>query len=146
MINEEIADIFEKMSRVLAFKGANRFRALAEQRATPQRGDDLLLDFSSRSRRLHRDFVEYSPDANQVFERGLGSLLLMRPFNLAFQCDYTFINCDDDLIGWNPDIAFERVQRGFDDVCVCRLGERANYQVVRYCATSQRWPTLSRRR
>jgi hypothetical protein len=26
MVNEEIADIFEKMSRVLAFKGANRFR------------------------------------------------------------------------------------------------------------------------
>ncbi|MCI0337720.1 MAG: DNA polymerase/3'-5' exonuclease PolX [Acidobacteria bacterium] len=33
MINEEIADIFEKMSRVLAFKGANRFRALAYERA-----------------------------------------------------------------------------------------------------------------
>jgi DNA polymerase (family 10) len=33
MVNEEIADIFEKMSRVLAFKGANRFRALAYERA-----------------------------------------------------------------------------------------------------------------
>jgi DNA polymerase/3'-5' exonuclease PolX len=33
MINEEIADIFERMSRVLAFKGANRFRALAYERA-----------------------------------------------------------------------------------------------------------------
>ncbi len=33
MINEEIADIFEKMSRVLEFKGANRFRALAYERA-----------------------------------------------------------------------------------------------------------------
>jgi hypothetical protein len=27
MVNEEIADIFEKMSRMLAFKGANRFRS-----------------------------------------------------------------------------------------------------------------------
>jgi DNA polymerase/3'-5' exonuclease PolX len=35
MINEEIADIFEKMSRVLAFKGANRFRTLAYERAAP---------------------------------------------------------------------------------------------------------------
>src|SRR6266498_185521 len=33
MVNEEVADIFEKMSRVLAFKGANRFRALAYERA-----------------------------------------------------------------------------------------------------------------
>jgi DNA polymerase (family 10) len=33
MVNEEIADIFEKMSRLLAFKGANRFRALAYERA-----------------------------------------------------------------------------------------------------------------
>jgi DNA polymerase (family 10) len=33
MVNEQIADIVEKMSRVLAFKGANRFRALAYERA-----------------------------------------------------------------------------------------------------------------
>jgi len=33
MVNEEIADIFENMSRVLAFKGANRFCALAYERA-----------------------------------------------------------------------------------------------------------------
>jgi DNA polymerase (family 10) len=33
MVNGEIADIFDKMSRVLAFKGANRFRALAYERA-----------------------------------------------------------------------------------------------------------------
>src|SRR5919109_4691160 len=33
MVNEEIADIFEKMSRILAFKGANRFRSLAYERA-----------------------------------------------------------------------------------------------------------------
>lgn len=33
MINEEIAQIFEKMSRVLAFKSADRFRVLAYDRA-----------------------------------------------------------------------------------------------------------------
>jgi DNA polymerase (family X) len=33
MINEEIAAIFENMSRILAFKGANRFRSLAYERA-----------------------------------------------------------------------------------------------------------------
>ncbi len=33
MINEEIADIFEKMARVLAFKGEDRFRILAYERA-----------------------------------------------------------------------------------------------------------------
>jgi DNA polymerase/3'-5' exonuclease PolX len=33
MINEEIADIFERMSHVPAFQGANRFRALAYERA-----------------------------------------------------------------------------------------------------------------
>jgi DNA polymerase/3'-5' exonuclease PolX len=33
MVNEEIADIFEKMPCVLAFKGANRFRALVYERA-----------------------------------------------------------------------------------------------------------------
>jgi hypothetical protein len=29
MVNQEIADIFDHMSRVLAFKGKDRFRALA---------------------------------------------------------------------------------------------------------------------
>jgi DNA polymerase (family 10) len=33
MINEEIAQVFEKMSHVLAFKGADRFRVLAYDRA-----------------------------------------------------------------------------------------------------------------
>jgi DNA polymerase (family 10) len=33
MINNEIADIFDRMSRVLAFKGVDRFRVLAYQRA-----------------------------------------------------------------------------------------------------------------
>jgi len=33
MVNEEIAQIFERMSRVLAFKGADRFRILAYDRA-----------------------------------------------------------------------------------------------------------------
>ncbi|HEY7545937.1 MAG TPA: helix-hairpin-helix domain-containing protein, partial [Blastocatellia bacterium] len=33
MINEEVANIFEKMSRLLAFKGADRFRILAYERA-----------------------------------------------------------------------------------------------------------------
>jgi DNA polymerase (family X) len=33
MINDEIAEIFERMARVLAFKGENRFRVLAYERA-----------------------------------------------------------------------------------------------------------------
>lgn len=33
MVNEEIAEIFENMARLLAFKGANRFRSLAYERA-----------------------------------------------------------------------------------------------------------------
>jgi Helix-hairpin-helix domain len=33
MINQEIAEIFDHMSRVLAFKGKDRFRALAYERA-----------------------------------------------------------------------------------------------------------------
>ena len=33
MINEEIATIFENMSRVLSFKGGDRFRIMAYQRA-----------------------------------------------------------------------------------------------------------------
>ncbi len=33
MINQEIAEIFEKMARVIAFKGEDRFRALAYERA-----------------------------------------------------------------------------------------------------------------
>ncbi|MBO0722944.1 MAG: DNA polymerase III, partial [Blastocatellia bacterium] len=39
MLNEEIADIFEKMSRILAFKGANRFRSLAYERAARELRD-----------------------------------------------------------------------------------------------------------
>jgi DNA polymerase (family 10) len=33
MLNNEIAEIFDRMSRVLAFKGADRFRILAYERA-----------------------------------------------------------------------------------------------------------------
>src|SRR4029078_9880171 len=33
MIKDEIAEIFERMARVLAFKGENRFRVLAYERA-----------------------------------------------------------------------------------------------------------------
>ena len=33
MVNQEIAEIFDHMSRVLAFKGKDRFRALAYERA-----------------------------------------------------------------------------------------------------------------
>jgi DNA polymerase (family 10) len=50
MINEEIADIFEKMSRVLAFKGANRFRALAYERAARSLRD-LEEDLTEVARR-----------------------------------------------------------------------------------------------
>ncbi len=53
MINEEIADIFEKMSRVLAFKGANRFRALAYERAARSlRGLDQDLTELAREEKL----------------------------------------------------------------------------------------------
>jgi DNA polymerase/3'-5' exonuclease PolX len=33
MLNEEIARIFERMARVLAFKGQDRFRIMAYERA-----------------------------------------------------------------------------------------------------------------
>jgi len=33
MLNEEIARIFERMARVLAFKGKDRFRIMAYERA-----------------------------------------------------------------------------------------------------------------
>ena len=33
MVNEEVARIFERMARILAFKGADRFRIMAYERA-----------------------------------------------------------------------------------------------------------------
>ncbi|MEW6734827.1 MAG: DNA polymerase/3'-5' exonuclease PolX [Acidobacteriota bacterium] len=45
MVNEEIAEIFEKISKLLAFKGADHFRILAYQRAATslrELGEDLI--------------------------------------------------------------------------------------------------------
>jgi DNA polymerase/3'-5' exonuclease PolX len=52
MINTEIADIFDRMSRVLAFKSADRFRVLAYQRAALSL-KDLEEDLTSIARRFN---------------------------------------------------------------------------------------------
>ena len=49
MISKEIADLFEKMAHVLAFKGANRFRILAYERAALSLRD-LKDDLSTMAR------------------------------------------------------------------------------------------------
>src|SRR6266511_3838080 len=73
-----------------------------------------------------------------MFERGLGGLLLAPPLNLTLQCDEAPFHSDDDLISWNPDIAFERVQHGFGEVRVGGVGKSPNYQVVRYASDAAR--------
>ncbi|HEY6399883.1 MAG TPA: DNA polymerase/3'-5' exonuclease PolX, partial [Blastocatellia bacterium] len=53
MINQEIAEIFDHMSRVLAFKGKDRFRALAYERAAGSlRGLDQDVTGLARKKKL----------------------------------------------------------------------------------------------
>jgi DNA polymerase (family 10) len=53
MINQEIAEIFDHMSRVLAFKGKDRFRALAYERAAGSlRGLDQDVTGLAREKKL----------------------------------------------------------------------------------------------
>jgi DNA polymerase (family 10) len=53
MVNQEIAEIFDHMSRVLAFKGKNRFRALAYERAAGSlRGLDQDVTGLAREKKL----------------------------------------------------------------------------------------------
>ena len=56
MINEEIANIFERMSRLLAFKGENRFRVLAYRRAA-QSLRDLKDDLATTAREGRLDEI-----------------------------------------------------------------------------------------
>ncbi|HEU0185674.1 MAG TPA: helix-hairpin-helix domain-containing protein, partial [Blastocatellia bacterium] len=53
MVNQEIAEIFDHMSRVLAFKGKDRFRALAYERAAGSlRGLDQDVTGLAREKKL----------------------------------------------------------------------------------------------
>jgi DNA polymerase (family 10) len=53
MVNEEIAEIFDRMARVLAFKGKDRFRALAYDRAASSlRGLEQDLTEMARAKKL----------------------------------------------------------------------------------------------
>jgi DNA polymerase/3'-5' exonuclease PolX len=53
MINQEIAEIFDRMARALSFKGKDRFRALAYERAAG--GLARFIDVA-RNEDLHRKF------------------------------------------------------------------------------------------
>jgi DNA polymerase (family X) len=66
MINQEIAEIFDRMSRVLAFKGKDRFRALAYERAAGSlRGVEQDLSVLARQDRL-RDIPGVGHDLSQM--------------------------------------------------------------------------------
>jgi DNA polymerase (family 10) len=68
MINEEIAQIFEKMSRVLAFKGADRFRVLAYDRAaTSLRDFEGDLAATARAGKLD-DIPAIGKDLSEMIE------------------------------------------------------------------------------
>src|SRR5262245_65662688 len=55
MVNQEIAEIFDHMSRVLFFKGKDRFRALAYERAAGSlRGLDQDVTGLAREKKLEK--------------------------------------------------------------------------------------------
>lgn len=91
MLNEEIAGIFEKMSRVLAFKNAERFRILAYQRAAMSLAD-LKEDLAAlaRERRL-----EEIPGIGKNLARMIREYIRTRRIR---QYDYERKGIPDDLI------------------------------------------------
>ena len=64
MINEEIARIFERMAKVLAFKGEDRFRIMAYERAAVSIRDleeDLSVIAQRGNSRKYRASAKISP-------------------------------------------------------------------------------------
>src|SRR5262245_45998998 len=71
MVNEEIAGIFDRMSRVLAFKGKDRFRALAYERAaTSLRGLDQDVSELARAGKL-KEIPGVGHDLSEMIEEYL---------------------------------------------------------------------------
>ncbi len=71
MVNEEIAEIFDRMSRVLAFKGKDRFRTLAYERAAGSlRGLDQDVDELARAGKLE-DIPGVGHDLSEMIEEYL---------------------------------------------------------------------------
>ena len=68
MVNQEIADIFDHMSRVLAFKGKDRFRALAYERAAGSlRGLDQDVTGLAREKKL-KEIPGVGHDLSEMIE------------------------------------------------------------------------------
>ncbi|HEY8461823.1 MAG TPA: DNA polymerase/3'-5' exonuclease PolX, partial [Blastocatellia bacterium] len=68
MVNQEIAEIFDHMSRVLAFKGKDRFRALAYERAAGSlRGLDQDVTGLAREKRL-KEIPGVGDDLSEMIE------------------------------------------------------------------------------
>jgi DNA polymerase (family X) len=68
MVNQEIAEIFDHMSRVLAFKGKDRFRALAYERAAGSlRGLDQDVAGLAREKKL-KDIPGVGHDLSEMIE------------------------------------------------------------------------------
>jgi len=68
MVNQEIAEIFDHMSRVLAFKGKDRFRALAYERAAGSlRGLDQDVTGLARKKKL-KDIPGVGHDLSEMIE------------------------------------------------------------------------------
>ncbi|HEY7182640.1 MAG TPA: nucleotidyltransferase domain-containing protein, partial [Blastocatellia bacterium] len=68
MVNQEIAEIFDHMSRVLAFKGKDRFRALAYERAAGSlRGLDQDVSGLAREKKL-KEIPGVGRDLSEMIE------------------------------------------------------------------------------
>jgi DNA polymerase (family X) len=68
MINQEIAEIFDRMARVLSFKGKDRFRALAYERAAGSlRGWEQDLTALARQKKL-QDIPGIGQDLSEMIE------------------------------------------------------------------------------
>jgi DNA polymerase (family X) len=68
MVNQEIAEIFDHMSRVLTFKGKDRFRALAYERAAGSlRGLDQEVTGLAREKKL-KDIPGVGHDLSEMIE------------------------------------------------------------------------------
>jgi DNA polymerase (family 10) len=91
MLNEEIAGIFEKMSRVLAFKNAERFRILAYQRAAMSLAD-LKEDLATVAREGR---LEEIPGIGKALARMIREYIRTKRIR---QYDYERKRIPDELI------------------------------------------------
>jgi len=119
MVNEEIAEIFDHMARVLAFKGKDRFRALAYERAgSSLRGLEQDLAEMARAGKLE-EIPGIGHDLSEMIEEYLKTGRIRR-------CEQEINSVPDGLIELMdiPGLGPKTLARLHQKFCICSTSRK----------------------